>query len=129
MYICVRVCQLFVDFKKAYDSVMREVLYNILTEFGVTKELVRLVKMCLNETYSIVRVGKNLSDRFPIRNGLKQGDALSPFVAPCCGTEEHINVNKVIYSLMNASQSKILINRFAQHFSNWLMFFVTLYID
>jgi len=36
--------------------------------------------MCLTETYSIVRVGKNLSDRFPIRNGLKQGDALSPLL-------------------------------------------------
>ena len=34
--------------------------------------------MCLTETYSKVRVGKNLSDMFPIRNGLKQGDALSP---------------------------------------------------
>ena len=36
--------------------------------------------MCLTETYSRVRVGKNLSDRFPIRNGLKQGDALSPLL-------------------------------------------------
>ena len=34
--------------------------------------------MYLTETYSRVRVGKNLSDMFPIRNGLKQGDALSP---------------------------------------------------
>jgi hypothetical protein len=33
--------------------------------------------MCLNETYSRVRVGKHLSDRFRIKNGLKQGDALS----------------------------------------------------
>ena len=33
--------------------------------------------MFLTETYSRVRVGKNLSDRFPITNGLKQGDALS----------------------------------------------------
>ena len=33
--------------------------------------------MSLTETYSRVRVGKNVSDRFPIRNGLKQGDALS----------------------------------------------------
>jgi len=32
--------------------------------------------MCLNETYSRVQVGKNLSDMFPIRNGLKQGNAL-----------------------------------------------------
>jgi len=36
--------------------------------------------MCLTETYNRVRVGKNLSDMFPIRNGLKQGDALSPLL-------------------------------------------------
>jgi hypothetical protein len=36
--------------------------------------------MCLNETYSKVRVGKLLSDKFPIQNGLKQGDALSPLL-------------------------------------------------
>jgi len=72
--------QLFIDFKKAYDSVRREVLYNILIEFVVPKKLVRLVKMCLTETYSRVRVAMNVSDRFPIRNGLKQGDALSPML-------------------------------------------------
>jgi hypothetical protein len=49
-------------------------LYNILIEFGIRLKLVRLIKMCLNETYSRVRVGKHLSDRFPIKNGLKQGD-------------------------------------------------------
>jgi hypothetical protein len=47
--------QLFIDFKKAYDSVMREVLCNILIEFGIPMKLVRLIKMCLNETYSKVR--------------------------------------------------------------------------
>ena len=36
--------------------------------------------MCLTETYSRVWVGKNLSDMFPIRKGLKQGDALSPLL-------------------------------------------------
>jgi hypothetical protein len=34
--------------------------------------------MGLNETYSKVRVGKLLSNKFPIQNGVKQGDALSP---------------------------------------------------
>jgi hypothetical protein len=72
--------QLFIDFKKAYDSVKGEVLYKILIEFGISKNLVRLTKMCLNETYSKVNVGKNLSDKFPIQNGLKQGDALSPLL-------------------------------------------------
>jgi sorting nexin-29 len=72
--------QLFVDFKKAYDSVRREVLYNILMEFGIPMKLVRLIKMCLNETYSKVRIRKYLSDNFPVQNGLKQGDALSPLL-------------------------------------------------
>jgi hypothetical protein len=36
--------------------------------------------MCLNETYSKVQVGKHLSDTFPTRNGLKQGDALLPLL-------------------------------------------------
>ena len=32
------------------------------------------------ETYSRVRIGMNVSDRFPIRNDLKQGDFLSPML-------------------------------------------------
>jgi len=72
--------QLFIDFKKAYESVRRAVLYNTLIEFGILMKMVRLIKMCLTETYSTVRAGKNLSDMFPIRNGLKQGDALSPLL-------------------------------------------------
>jgi hypothetical protein len=36
--------------------------------------------MCLNETYSRVGVGKHFSDVFPILNGLKQGDVLSPLL-------------------------------------------------
>jgi len=71
---------LFIDFEKVYDSVRREVLYKILFEFGIPRKLVRLIKMSLTETYSRVWVGKNVSDRFPIRNGLKQGDALLPLL-------------------------------------------------
>jgi len=72
--------QLFIDFKQAYDSVRRETLHNILNEFGIPMKLVRLINMSLNETYSRVWVGKNFSYMFPVRNGLKQGDALSPML-------------------------------------------------
>jgi hypothetical protein len=72
--------QLFIDFKKAFDSIKREVLYNILLEYGRPKNLVTLIKICLNETYSKVCICTLLSDKFPIQNGLKQGDALSPLL-------------------------------------------------
>jgi hypothetical protein len=72
--------RLFIDFKTAYDSVIREVLYNILIEFGISMKLVRLIKMCLNETCSTVRVSRHFTDIFPIKIGLKQGDALSPLL-------------------------------------------------
>jgi hypothetical protein len=40
--------------------------------------MISLARVCLNETYSGVRVGKYLSDMFAIKNGFKQGNALSP---------------------------------------------------
>jgi len=63
------------DFKEAYNSVMGEVLHSILSEFGIPVKLVRLIKMCLNKTYSEVCIDKHLSDAFPVHNGLRQGDA------------------------------------------------------
>ncbi|KAJ4434034.1 hypothetical protein ANN_16353 [Periplaneta americana] len=68
--------QFFIDFKKTYDSVKGEVLYDILIEFDIPKKIVRLIKMCLSR----VRIGQFLSDAFPIHCGLKQGDALSPLL-------------------------------------------------
>jgi hypothetical protein len=59
----------YLDFEKAYDTVWREIFCNILTEFGTRMKLVRLIKMCLNETYRKVRIGKIMYDVFPIHSG------------------------------------------------------------
>jgi hypothetical protein len=55
-------------------------LYNIVIEFGIPRKLVRLIKMCLNEIYSKIHIGKHLCCASPIQNGLKQRDALSPLL-------------------------------------------------
>ena len=55
-------------------------MYNILTDLAFPMHQVRLIKICLNETYSKVWVGKHWSNMFPIKNGLKQGDALPPLL-------------------------------------------------
>jgi hypothetical protein len=49
-------------------------------EVGVPMTVVRPIKICLNETYSKVSIGKHLCDTFLIQKGLKQRDALSPLL-------------------------------------------------
>jgi hypothetical protein len=58
--------------KNTYDYVRSDILFNIICELGVPRKLARLLKMCLNNTYAGVRVGKKLSDMFPINNSLKK---------------------------------------------------------
>jgi hypothetical protein len=58
-------------FQEAFDSVRREVLYNILIEFRIPRKRVGIIIMCLNETYSRVRIGKYLT-KFPIETGLRR---------------------------------------------------------
>jgi hypothetical protein len=72
----VTVPQLFINLKETYVSVRREVLYSILIKFGISKNLVDLITICLYETFNAAGVGKNLFESFPVQNGLKQGDAL-----------------------------------------------------
>jgi hypothetical protein len=57
----------FVQFKKFYDNIVREVC--------ITMKVVRLIKMCLIGTYNKVQVGKPLANVCPIQNSLKQGGA------------------------------------------------------
>jgi hypothetical protein len=57
--------KLLIDFKKAYESIRKEVLYNILIKFGAPMKLFRLIKMYSDETYSKVCTGN-----FTIQNGL-----------------------------------------------------------
>jgi hypothetical protein len=47
-----RVHQLFIDFKKAYDSVRREVLYVQYSRRVWGAHVTCLIRICLNETYS-----------------------------------------------------------------------------
>ena len=46
----------------------------------VPGKLVRVIKICLNDICSRARIGKHLSDIFPITDSLKQGDALAPLL-------------------------------------------------
>jgi len=70
-------CISYLQTSRKLMIVRRAVLHTVPIEFGITMKLVRLIKMCPNETASRVRVGSYLSDMFPIKNVLKQGHSLS----------------------------------------------------
>jgi hypothetical protein len=72
---------LFIEFRKTYDSVGKQVLYNIFIQFEAAMKLVRLIRLCLNGTYSKVCGGKHLPDMFAIQNGLKHGEVLLPLLS------------------------------------------------
>jgi hypothetical protein len=64
---------------KRHITAWKKVLYNIPRELGIPMKLVRVIKMCLNEIYSKVHVGKK-NYAFPIQESLKWEDALSPLL-------------------------------------------------
>lgn len=66
--------QLFVDFKKAYDSIRRERLYNIMDEVGVSEKPIFLTKICTENKQYRVRVDGTLSKASEVNTGLNQGD-------------------------------------------------------
>jgi exonuclease III len=71
---------LFVDFKKAYDSIHRTSLINILREFKFPKKLVKLIEASINGTKIKVKLANMVSQPMEVATGLRQGDALSPIL-------------------------------------------------
>ena len=62
----------------------------------------------MTETYSRARVGKNLYDRFSIRNGLKQGDARSPLLTVKKNAEVLVAATKEIGLDVNPHKTKYM---------------------
>ena len=73
----------FVDFRKAYDSVDRTTLFNILREMGTDNKTLQLIKETLTNTYSKVKFMGEISEPFEIKTGVRQGDCLSPLLFNC----------------------------------------------
>ena len=70
----------FVDFRKAFDTVDRQVLWNILQGVGISTKMINMLKSMYKSVQCCVRSDQGLSDRFVYTNGLKQGCKLSPLL-------------------------------------------------
>jgi hypothetical protein len=72
---------LFVDFKKAFNSINQKKFLESLVSFQIPKKIERLVKMTLGAQAKVTVDGK-ISNPYVICIGVRQGDGLSASVQP-----------------------------------------------
>ena len=70
----------FIDFKKAFDSINRKVMFAVLRHYGIPKPLVDAIGVMYNNSKSAVMVDGSISDPFAVSTGVLQGDVLAPFL-------------------------------------------------
>ena len=68
------------DFEKAFDSVHRESLWNIMRSYGIPCEIVRVISDKYEDFECAVIDGSETSDWFKIKSGVKQGCVMSGFL-------------------------------------------------
>jgi Arabinose efflux permease len=68
---------LFVDFKSAYDSVIKSPIFKAMQEFQIPKKLISLMEITLKTVKCRIKFGNDLSEPFMMDKVLKQGDDLS----------------------------------------------------
>ena len=68
----------FVDFRKAFDSVPRELLWSKLSHLGINNNIHASIKALYTKTRSSIKIDNNLSSPIFIKRGVKQGCPLSP---------------------------------------------------
>lgn len=75
---------LFVDFSKAFDSIHRGKMEQILLAYGIPNETVKAVMMLYNNSTAMVRSPDGDTDFFEITAGVLQGDTLAPYLFIIC---------------------------------------------
>ncbi|CAF1118890.1 unnamed protein product [Didymodactylos carnosus] len=70
----------FVDFKKAFDSIHRVMIFNILRNYGIPQKIVDAIRLLHDTSIGSVLVDGRLTKEFRISLGVLQGDVLAPFL-------------------------------------------------
>ena len=77
---CMDLYQVFIDLKKAFDTVNRKALWIVLAKLGCPDKFVSLVKALHDGMKAWVNVDGELTEAISVENGVKQGDILGPLL-------------------------------------------------
>ena len=84
----------FIDLPKAFDSVPRHALFSLLKEYGVEKEVCRLIIDIYNDTGCVLKTKSGKSNRFRVTTGVRHGCCLSPVIF-------NIYIDKIIREVLS----------------------------
>ena len=70
----------YIDFRKAFDSIWRKGLWNVMRHLGYPEKIVKILENAYKNTFSAVRVDGDISDWFETIVGVLQGCVLSPLL-------------------------------------------------
>ena len=68
----------FIDFKKAFDSINRDLLFYRLLSYNIDGKIFKAIKSLYKDTVSTVKINDYITEYFDVLYGVKQGDNLSP---------------------------------------------------
>ena len=68
----------FVDYRKAFDSVPRQALFLKLAKLGITGKFYNILKSMYSSSVAQIKLSGHLSKEFSVRKGTEQGHPLSP---------------------------------------------------
>ena len=71
---------MFVDFKKAYDSVWHKGLFTKLKNLNVNSVFINIIKDMYSKSLCAVKVMNSRTEFFPCKRGVRQGCPLSPIL-------------------------------------------------
>ena len=69
---------IFVDFKKAFDSVCRQALFYKMAKLGITGKFYDLLRNMYSNSFAYVKLSGHISNKFRTLKGTEQGHPLSP---------------------------------------------------
>ena len=70
----------FVDFRKAFDSISRDLMFEILSLYGIPSIIVDAIRSLYTNTSATIITPDGETDQFNIAAGVLQGDTLAPFL-------------------------------------------------
>ena len=82
----------FIDFEKAFVSILRKLLWPILLKNGIKGRLYKCVRSMYENVKAKIRCGAKFTDYINCTRGVKQGDVCSPALFSLCINELALDI-------------------------------------